>query len=151
VNTEDLRPATPADSEFCFQLHKAAMGAYVAAVWGWDEADQRDYHERSFAPDGWQIITVDGADAGILIVEYRATEVYLARIELHPHYQGRGIGAQLTGRSSTPQPGGSRPWSLTSSPSTRVPMPSTGGTASARWPDAPSSPTSSSATPATHC
>ena len=21
-----LRPATPADSEFCFQLHKAAMG-----------------------------------------------------------------------------------------------------------------------------
>ncbi|MGW5481831.1 GNAT family N-acetyltransferase [Streptomyces sp. NPDC004008] len=31
----------------------------------------------------------------LLVVEYRATEVYLARIELHPHHQGRGIGAQL--------------------------------------------------------
>lgn len=29
-----LRPATPTDEEFCFQLHKAAMGAYVAAIWG---------------------------------------------------------------------------------------------------------------------
>ncbi len=32
-----LRPATPADSECCFQLHKAAMGDYVTAIWGWDE------------------------------------------------------------------------------------------------------------------
>ena len=32
-----LRPATSADSEFCFQLHKAAMGEYITAIWGWDE------------------------------------------------------------------------------------------------------------------
>ncbi len=95
MNTVDLRPATPADSEFCFQLHKAAMGRHVAAVWGWDEADQHAYHARHFDPDSWQIITVDGTDAGILIVEYGATEVYLGRIEIHPHYQGRGIGAHL--------------------------------------------------------
>jgi hypothetical protein len=29
-----LRPATPADREFCYQLHKAAMGEYVTAIWG---------------------------------------------------------------------------------------------------------------------
>ena len=45
-----LRPAEPADSEFCFQLHKAAMGDYVAAIWGWDEQRQREYHARSFNP-----------------------------------------------------------------------------------------------------
>ncbi|MEU1601624.1 bifunctional aminotransferase class I/II-fold pyridoxal phosphate-dependent enzyme/GNAT family N-acetyltransferase, partial [Streptomyces sp. NPDC005708] len=95
MNAVTLRPAAPADSEFCFQLHKAAMGEYVAMIWGWDDEDQRAYHERGFDPDRWQVITVDGADAGILIIEYGATEVYLARIELHPHYQGRGIGAQL--------------------------------------------------------
>jgi hypothetical protein len=27
----------PPDSEFCFQLHKAAMGDYVTAIWGRDE------------------------------------------------------------------------------------------------------------------
>ena len=32
-----LRPATPADSKCCFQLHKAAMGDYVTAIWGRDE------------------------------------------------------------------------------------------------------------------
>lgn len=90
-----LRPATPADSEFCFQLHKAAMGDYVAAIWGWDEQDQRDYHTRGFDPGHWQIITADGADIGMLSVEYRATEVYLGRIEVRPEHQGRGIGTRL--------------------------------------------------------
>ena len=32
-----LRPATPVDSECCFQLHKAAMGNYVTAIGGRDE------------------------------------------------------------------------------------------------------------------
>ncbi|MGI5160169.1 hypothetical protein [Microbispora sp. CA-102843] len=43
-----LRPATPADSEFCFRLHKAALGEYVAAIWGWDERDQRGHHALTF-------------------------------------------------------------------------------------------------------
>ncbi|CAL9614549.1 MULTISPECIES: GNAT family N-acetyltransferase [Streptomyces] len=90
-----LRPATSADSEYCFQLHKAAMGAYVTAVWGWDEQAQRDFHARVFTPDRWQIITVDGTEAGMLHVEHRPTETYLARIELHPDHQGRGIGGRL--------------------------------------------------------
>jgi ribosomal protein S18 acetylase RimI-like enzyme len=91
----DLRPATSADSEYCFQLHKAAMGAYVTAIWGWDEQIQRDVHARAFTPERWQIITADGADAGMLHVEHRPTAIYLPRIELHPDYQGCGIGSQL--------------------------------------------------------
>ncbi|MFI9162115.1 GNAT family N-acetyltransferase [Kitasatospora aureofaciens] len=90
-----LRPAAPADSEFCFRPHKAAMGEYVAATRGWDEAVQRAYHEQAFDPGRWQIVTVDGAEAGVMIVEHGADEVYLSRIELHPGYQGQGIGAQL--------------------------------------------------------
>ena len=90
-----LRPATPADSEFCYQLHKAAMGGYIAAIWGWDEQVQRDFHTRAFNPARWQIITVGGADIGMLDVEYRPGEIYLARIELHPDHQGHGIGTRL--------------------------------------------------------
>jgi ribosomal protein S18 acetylase RimI-like enzyme len=90
-----LRPATPADSEFCYQLHKAAMGDYIAAIWGWDEQVQRRFHVRSFNPGRWQIITVGGTDIGMIDAERRPTEIYLARIEVHPRYQGRGIGAAL--------------------------------------------------------
>lgn len=90
-----LRPVISADSEYCFQLHKAAMGGYVAAVWGWDEQVQRDFHHRAFSSGRWQIITADGADAGMLHVEHRHAEIYLARIEIHPDHQGRGIGSRL--------------------------------------------------------
>jgi len=90
-----LRPATRADSEFCYQLHQAAMGDYIAAIWGWDEQVQRDFHTRAFNPGRWQIITADGADAGMLDVEYRPGEIYLSRIEICPDHQGHGIGTCL--------------------------------------------------------
>ncbi len=83
-----LRLATPADSEFCFRLHEAA-------IWGWDEQVQRGFHDRAFVPGRWRIITADGADIGMLDVDYRPAEIYLARIEIHPGYQGRGIGSSL--------------------------------------------------------
>jgi hypothetical protein len=38
-----LRAATPADCEFCYELHKAAMGGYITAIWGWDEQVQRAF------------------------------------------------------------------------------------------------------------
>jgi len=90
-----LRPATPADSEFCYQLHKAAMGGYITAIWGWDEQVQQGFHARAFNPGRWQIITAGGADIGMLDVEYRPGEIYLARIEICPGHQGRGIGRRL--------------------------------------------------------
>jgi len=91
----ELRAASNADSEFCYQLHKAAMGAYVSAIWGWDEQTQRAFHARAFKPERWQIITDNGADVGMLDVEYRSDEIYLARIEIRPEHQGQGIGTRL--------------------------------------------------------
>jgi len=90
-----LRPATPADSEFCFRLHEAAMGDYISAIWGWDEQVQRDFHARAFNAGRWQIITADGADVGMIDVVYGPAEIYLSRIEVHPSHQGRGFGSRL--------------------------------------------------------
>jgi GNAT superfamily N-acetyltransferase len=90
-----LRSASPADSEFCFQLHKAAMGGYITTIWGWDEQVQRGFHDRAFNPGRWRIITAGGVDIGMIDVEYRPAEIYLARIEVHPTYQGHGIGTRL--------------------------------------------------------
>ena len=90
-----LRPATPADAEFCYQLHKAAMGGYITAIWGWDEQVQRAFHERAFTPHQWQIISAGQADVGMLDVDYRPGEIYLSRIEVHPGHQGQGIGTQI--------------------------------------------------------
>ncbi|MBN6036461.1 GNAT family N-acetyltransferase [Amycolatopsis sp. 195334CR] len=98
MTTIALRPATPEDDEFCFRLHKAALGEYVAELWGWEDEAKREYHRRSFTPERWQIVTVDGVDAGVLVVEEEPDEVYLGRIELHPDHQGRGVGGVLLRR-----------------------------------------------------
>ena len=90
-----LRPATLADAELCYQLHKAAMGEYITAIWGWDEQVQRAFHERAFNPHRWQIITDGEVDAGMLDVEYRPGEIYLSRIEIDPGHQGHGIGTRI--------------------------------------------------------
>jgi ribosomal protein S18 acetylase RimI-like enzyme len=95
MTTIALRPATAADGEFCYGLHKAAMGDYVTAIWGWDEQAQRGFHSRGFNPGQWQIITADGQDIGMLSVEYRPGEIYLGRIEILPSHQGQGIGTGL--------------------------------------------------------
>ncbi len=71
------------------------MGAYITAIWGWDEQVQRAFHARAFNVHRWQIITDGQADIGMLDVECRPGEIYLSRIEIHPDHQGRGIGTRL--------------------------------------------------------
>jgi putative acetyltransferase len=90
-----LRQLRSGDDEFCFQLHRSALGEYVEAVWGWDEEAQRAYHETHFDAARTQIITVDGQDAGALVLDDTGTEVVLGRIELEPHHQGRGVGGHV--------------------------------------------------------
>jgi ribosomal protein S18 acetylase RimI-like enzyme len=90
-----LRPATAEDGDFCFAVHRAALRPYVEAVWGWDDEVQRGFHEQRFDPGQTKIITVNGRDAGRLVVERRPDEIYLGLIELLPAYQGMGVGGGL--------------------------------------------------------
>jgi ribosomal protein S18 acetylase RimI-like enzyme len=91
-----LRRATDADAQFCFTLHEAAMGPVVSAVFGaWDHDVQRALHEQWFDPNRVQILEVGDIPVGVLDVYERDDHVYLARIEVLPEWQGRGIGSSV--------------------------------------------------------
>lgn len=90
-----LRPATEGDREFLFRLHCATMREPVEALWGWDEELQRRIFDERFADERFQVIEVDGKDAGVLDVEERADEVFLRLIELLPENQRQGIGTSI--------------------------------------------------------
>jgi ribosomal protein S18 acetylase RimI-like enzyme len=90
-----LRPATDADRDFCFALHEATLREYVAAIWGWDDAAQREYFDRGWDPSITDIVTRGGDDIGVLKVEEQAEVTYLALIEVDPKHQGCGVGARL--------------------------------------------------------
>jgi len=88
-----LRKATADDSEFAYQTKKAAFRQYVEKVWGWDEEEQRQLHERRFASQDFQVIQVSGIDVGILAIVRETDGVKVNQMFILPEYQGRGIGA----------------------------------------------------------
>lgn len=95
--TYTLRPATLGDYVFLETLHAATMRDVVVQVWGWDAAEQQALFRRDFDPSCSQIVVVDGEDAGVLVLEKRDDEWFLANIQIAPAHQSRGLGARLIG------------------------------------------------------
>lgn len=96
--TINYRLVTEADEAFLYRLHREAMRELVEETWGeWDEDWQRAYFQRDFEPRRLRIIQYDGQDVGVLSVEDRAEELFLANIEILPAFQRRGIGTAVIG------------------------------------------------------
>jgi GNAT superfamily N-acetyltransferase len=92
-----IRPARPADSEFVYQVKKAALGEYIEQTWGWDEVFQHDFHDREYDPTTTEIITWQGTDVGWLEVERGSNSLFLSGIYILPEYQSRGVGSAMIG------------------------------------------------------
>ena len=88
-----LRKATADDSEFAYLTKKAAFRKYAEKVWGWDEDEQRQLHERRFASQDFQVIQVSGIDVGILAVVRQPDCVKVNQMFIVPEHQGRGVGS----------------------------------------------------------
>ena len=87
-----LRQASVADCEFAYQTKKAALRKYVEMVWGWNEAEQRQMHERRFSAKDVKIVQLAGTDVGILALVREADCLMINQLFIVPKYQGRGIG-----------------------------------------------------------
>ena len=92
MNNLRMRNATTEDSEFAYQTKKLAFREYVEKVWGWDEDEQRQLHERRFASQDFQVIQVSDINVGILAVVRQPDCVKVNQIFIVPEYQSRGIG-----------------------------------------------------------
>jgi len=90
------RAALPEDYSFLFGLHKAAMRVYVEDTFGpWDEDWQETYFRSRFDPALLQIIQLNGEDAGVLFIQERHEELFIANLEILPKFQRRGIGTAV--------------------------------------------------------
>jgi ribosomal protein S18 acetylase RimI-like enzyme len=90
-----LRPATPDDSEFVYNLKKQTLKQYITETWGWDEKVQRSYHKKRFEPAKYQIIQIDGENIGCVSIEEQSNKIILNIIDITPDYQNKGIGSKL--------------------------------------------------------
>jgi ribosomal protein S18 acetylase RimI-like enzyme len=90
-----LRPATQSDREFCYQVKKAALGNYVAQVWGWDESFQREFHHRDFDAVRPDVVVYQNAGIGTLEITRHSDHIHLGEFYLLPQFQRQGIGTIL--------------------------------------------------------
>jgi len=90
-----LRQATAQDEELLYEAHRAAMRDHVEAVWGWEEVDQRSRFHASFDPDRISVVISSGRVLGLLRVDDRGQELFLASIELAPEARRSGLGSEI--------------------------------------------------------
>jgi ribosomal protein S18 acetylase RimI-like enzyme len=90
-----LRPATVADYAFLYELHVATMKPYVAQVWGWDEQVQAERYRHHFDPTQQRIVVADGQEIGMLEVQERPSDLFLANLRILPKFQGQGWGTYI--------------------------------------------------------
>lgn len=91
----ELIPASRSDLPFLFELNKAALGAYVAELWGWDDAFQRQYVEERVDLANSRIILIAGERAGRLTVVEHEDHIFLDYVALFPTWQNRGYGTRI--------------------------------------------------------
>jgi ribosomal protein S18 acetylase RimI-like enzyme len=95
LSAYSLRGAVDADYDFLYALHVATMRDSITATWGWDDSVQEALFRERWDPSGPRVVVVGAEDAGILDVDRQATKTFISLIELHPRYQGRGIGTAI--------------------------------------------------------
>src|SRR5215472_10051040 len=99
------RPVRPEDQEFQVRLYASTRQAEIAAF-GWNAAQQEAFLRMQFATQQnwyrtaypqatWEIIEVDHAPVGRMIVQRDTESTTLVDIALLGEYRGRGIGGSL--------------------------------------------------------
>ena len=102
-----MRPEQPEDTAFLFELYASTRQEELEA-WGWPR-EMRDaflnlqfkaiQEQHQAYPDAeFQVVTVDGTNAGRMIIHRTREELHLVDIALLPRYRNAGIGAALMQR-----------------------------------------------------
>ena len=90
-----LSPAEEADFEFAFAAKRQALGPYVEARWGWEEAFQRGLHRQRWGQRPWSIIVFEGQRVGTVSVAHLTTHIQFGEFYLLPPFQNQGIGTEV--------------------------------------------------------
>lgn len=92
MNTVTLRKAGSKDNDFTYFVKKVAFRQYVEQVWGWDEEEQRQLHERRFRSQDFRIVNLAGTDVGIIAVVMTSDCIKVNQLFFLPEHQGKGVG-----------------------------------------------------------
>jgi len=85
----------PSHIDFAFEAKRAAMGPHIIKRWTWDEAFQRDLHERHFSEKPFFEIRRAEQRLGTLSFHRQTDHLRFGEFYLFPEHQGRGVGSAI--------------------------------------------------------
>ena len=85
----------PSDIAFAFEAKRAALGPHVIKRWAWDEALQRDMHERHYSEKPFLEIRRSLQRLGTLWLQRQPDHLCFGEFYLFPEHQGRGTGSAI--------------------------------------------------------
>ena len=88
-------PTTVEAIEFAFDAKRAAMGPHIVHRWGWDEAFQRELHQRRFAEKPYFQIRKGEQPLGTPSFQVASDHVRFGEFYLFPVHQGQGVGSNI--------------------------------------------------------
>ena len=89
-----FQPATAADHEWLYRLHKEAHRDLVERAYGpWEEDQQRDFFRPLVNDHDVHLISSGEQRVGAVYLGTRDDDVWLELIEVAPAFQRRGIGS----------------------------------------------------------
>ncbi|WP_145145626.1 N-acetyltransferase [Roseomonas gilardii] len=86
---------SPGDVSFSFEVKRAAMRPHIIKRWTWDEAFQRDLHQRHYNRKPFFEIRRIGQKLGTLSFQVLPDHVRLGEFYLFPEHQGQGTGSAI--------------------------------------------------------
>lgn len=89
------RQASETDYEWLYELKVASMRDYIEELYGWDDVAQRAFFDEGFRPCDIEVIIFEGSNAGMFELSQDDEGFFLRRIEVHPRFQGRGVGSRI--------------------------------------------------------
>ena len=83
------------DIDFAFDAKEAAMEPHIVRRWAWDEAFQRDLHQRRFGEKPFFEIRRTGQRLGTVSFHVLSEHVRFGEFYLFPSHLGRGLGSVI--------------------------------------------------------
>ena len=90
-----FRPAKYSDLELTYLLKKDGLKNYVEKIWGWEEENQKELHEKTFDPKNTEIIQFDNNEIGYLTKRVSDSEIYIENLILGEKFQNNGLGTKI--------------------------------------------------------
>ena len=90
------RQSTDRDKEFIYELNRIVYRDLVIKQFGkWDEEGQRNYFEEKWERGNYHVVEKDNIKIGVIWYIQHNDHIVLNELQLHPEFQGRGIGTLL--------------------------------------------------------